>query len=37
MPKKGKPTGPWIPNPDCARCSDIACIDCYMAAGGYND
>ena len=35
----GKGTGPATPNPKCEQCrdEDIACIGCYMAAGGYND
>lgn len=34
-----KGTGPATPNPNCEQCrhKDIACIECYMAAGGYND
>ena len=28
-----------VPHPDCDTCKDepVACIDCYMANGGYND
>lgn len=32
-----KGTGPATPNPECENCGDSACIECYMAAGGYND
>ena len=39
MPEKGKPSGAWIPNPNCEQClkDEVACITCYMAQGGYND
>jgi hypothetical protein len=35
----GKGKGPATPNPNCEKCKneDIACIDCYMRAGGYDD
>ena len=28
-----------VPHADCDKCKDepVACIDCYMANGGYND
>ena len=34
-----KMVNPNRPNPDCDQCKDekVACIPCYMAAGGYND
>ena len=34
-----KGTGPCTPNPNCEQCrdEDIACISCYMRAGGYDD
>ena len=37
LDKDNKPTGPYVPNPDCDKCDDSACIEHYMAAGGYND